>query len=710
VDLLIDNKSDKALKALPFLQRMDPVVDKEKLLAMSKSEKRSHDNEQRIKGGPDKAIVRVLLSDEACSGIILNQKSRKDLVVKWVIRKRVPTKILRQLSDQAVVSDKPAEKTNKESSVVNGTSNEKADVRNGHDTAEILPQKNGDDTEEPPKKKRRATTFNKDFSATRYLGNGRDPPNQQEANWRWLAGKYHTFSFLADRPLSRALMKKLSYNFVGEVVGIEPDLSHGASTLAHVTIRRLVLPEHTATGRSSYHGPYDVFEDGDIKITSLLHGEDQDKMMKAELIEAAPSSTTPENSAIKSSCFLRVPIEELVIIGRKVVRAASDSELPPTEMTIQRCYSFHANMYGPLDRSSSTSVEEDEMKKCGRCMHFSNSTKRLSGVPHLLCKACSIFLNGLKSRLTTSPTEVIPTRCDCGRCISHKEMTMRTDLSSQVVKSVSKLGPTVKDLVEYSTNENSAFMTTRCVVRGVSSSGFVFNPLSFGSPLNSSSSKPVAKVKAKTQKRGKKLSILDINAAVAAEEKTKCSRNSPMKTTALSLISEKEMFKPSSARTLPYDAENRRFDVSATEIYQWKLSQSTPMSSIVPEKPRNLRILASRYVQSESAENVTSKKKLLGRAARANQRRLVKSIAAMGVTVDTLAGREQHIRFDRSGIHDWGVYVDIDVREGEMIVEYRGEIIGNAVAEEREKKYLEEKIGSDYMFRMDELVSTVIAL
>ena len=38
-----------------------------------------------------------------------------------------------------------------------------------------------------------------------------------------------------------------------------------------------------------------------------------------------------------------------------------------------------------------------------------------------------------------------------------------------------------------------------------------------------------------------------------------------------------------------------------------------------------------------------------------------------------------------------------------MLVEYRGEIIGNSVTEKREKEYEDAKIGSDYMFRLDGL-------
>jgi histone-lysine N-methyltransferase SETD1 len=105
-------------------------------------------------------------------------------------------------------------------------------------------------------------------------------------------------------------------------------------------------------------------------------------------------------------------------------------------------------------------------------------------------------------------------------------------------------------------------------------------------------------------------------------------------------------------------------------------------------------------VESEKKQE----KKTASRAARANQRRMMKDVFAFGSTsleLDALAGRESHLRFDRSGIHAWGVFADQEIREGELLVEYRGEIIGNAMAEKREKEYEQAKIGSDYMFRID---------
>ena len=47
------------------------------------------------------------------------------------------------------------------------------------------------------------------------------------------------------------------------------------------------------------------------------------------------------------------------------------------------------------------------------------------------------------------------------------------------------------------------------------------------------------------------------------------------------------------------------------------------------------------------------------------------------------------------------MFADEDIGAGEMVVEYRGEIVGNAMAEKREKQYEQAKIGSDYMFRID---------
>ena len=148
------------------------------------------------------------------------------------------------------------------------------------------------------------------------------------------------------------------------------------------------------------------------------------------------------------------------------------------------------------------------------------------------------------------------------------------------------------------------------------------------------------------------------------------------------------MFVPTCSRLMAYDPVTRRLE--GLSKHSWESRPSR-------DRVRNLRLVGAK--PSEAVE-----KKTESRAARANQRRLMKDVAAIGAAsmeLDALAGREQHLRFDRSSIHAWGVFVDEDIGAGEMVVEYRGEIVGNAMAEKREKQYLQAKIGSDYMIRID---------
>lgn len=77
---------------------------------------------------------------------------------------------------------------------------------------------------------------------------------------------------------------------------------------------------------------------------------------------------------------------------------------------------------------------------------------------------------------------------------------------------------------------------------------------------------------------------------------------------------------------------------------------------------------------------------LIGRQGRTN---VLSSLGDSNVTVDRFAGRdrEEQIRFGRSLIHGWGVFATEPTNTGDMIIEYRGELIGNAVADERELEY-----------------------
>ena len=179
-------------------------------------------------------------------------------------------------------------------------------------------------------------------------------------------------------------------------------------------------------------------------------------------------------------------------------------------------------------------------------------------------------------------------------------------------------------------------------------------------------------------------------ATTAASSSPSPSSTKPSKRS-LSKRKGKERFVPTCSRLLPYNSKTHRLE---------GLSKHHSESRPGIERVRNLR-LADKD-QKDTAP--TDTKKTESRAARANQRRLMKDVAAFGAAsmeLDALAGREQHLRFDRSSIHAWGVFADEDITAGEMVVEYRGELIGNAMAEKREIQYEQAKIGSDYMFRID---------
>jgi len=154
---------------------------------------------------------------------------------------------------------------------------------------------------------------------------------------------------------------------------------------------------------------------------------------------------------------------------------------------------------------------------------------------------------------------------------------------------------------------------------------------------------------------------------------------------------EANIFKPTCSRTLQYDPTEKNLKA---------LHSFDPLDDI------NGRVhISRRKTDAEDtggpAAGVVEAQKGNRRAARANQRRMRRDVSGLGV--DTLAGRdkEQSIRFGRSGIHAWGVFADEKISKGDMIVEYRGVLISNKVANKREQEYEKSKVGSDYMFRID---------
>eukprot|EP00537_Pseudo-nitzschia_pungens_P005411 CAMPEP_0172360378 /NCGR_PEP_ID=MMETSP1060-20121228/4417_1 /TAXON_ID=37318 /ORGANISM="Pseudo-nitzschia pungens, Strain cf. cingulata" /LENGTH=1053 /DNA_ID=CAMNT_0013082355 /DNA_START=239 /DNA_END=3400 /DNA_ORIENTATION=+ len=812
VDLLIDNKNDRTLSTtLPFLKRVDDDGKQKDSVGKvwKESEERKRQYEERIKGGKHKAVVRVTLSNGSGGPSRCSADSRM-IEAKWVIRKRVPTKIVRRDLPVPVVAPETtviANSENSEEAGPNNPGNGRVDTKEGEDanvsqrgengenhlgsnggkiesktereakTATKAPIQNddgGDDDDalapsDSEKNKRRktamnsaaaiasnlatTTSLNKDFSLPVYLGDGNDSSSQQEGNWRWEAGRYHNphnAIFADPRPISKELLKILSYNFVGEVVGIQPTQQHqqhlsktnnaSVDTLAMVTIRLMILPEHTCAGRRNHHGPLDVFESSDLNVESLLvpPREESDGTPPKGIActsasenagNPADNDTNDDSTAggVWSPCLLRVPIEELVIVHRAIHREDSETERGENEqssMSLRYSYSFRSDTYSDACESKQQRAEEDDKVdkyRCLRCQHRSPVNKRLAGVSHPLCELCVEDLKSSdlakwegNSQYPNKTKKAKKYRCDCEFCLDRKHTEFLASLASEVAESETKLGSTLDDLKEYSSDRDSGFIATRFVVKGINPVDFTVSPSSLCPFMNSTSSKPITRVKARVSKPSKRSSPKKTvrDAAKRNGGKLVAAANHPQNRPfpAMPRSSRKEPFRSTSSRLLPYDVPNRKFDVSATDLYEWKMIGSSACHDF-PEKPRNLRLFRklkegklgnNNSNNSCSNTNHSEKKKPQGRAARAKQRMLLRSVVAMGVDVNTLAGRESNVRFDRSNIHGWGVFTDVDIREGEMIIEYRGEWIGNAMAEKREKEYEAAKIGSDYMFRVDE--------
>lgn len=130
---------------------------------------------------------------------------------------------------------------------------------------------------------------------------------------------------------------------------------------------------------------------------------------------------------------------------------------------------------------------------------------------------------------------------------------------------------------------------------------------------------------------------------------------------------------------------------------------------------------ATAAAEKAKMEKLKKDSKTTSRSNRANHRRLAADMAATGtrgvagkeaLTTDTNEGnalrfnqlkkRAKDVRFDRSPIHNWGLFAEEPIAAQDMIIEYVGEKIRQAVADRREVAYTKQGIGSSYLFRLDD--------
>jgi hypothetical protein len=125
----------------------------------------------------------------------------------------------------------------------------------------------------------------------------------------------------------------------------------------------------------------------------------------------------------------------------------------------------------------------------------------------------------------------------------------------------------------------------------------------------------------------------------------------------------------------------------------------------IPQVEKLRYLLARNQAKEESnKEGISSLS--VSRLARANARHLASGLDKhkKATATDTdllqlnqLRTRKKQLLFARSPIHDWGLYAQEYIPAGEMVIEYVGEAIRQQVADEREKHYERQGIGSSYL-------------
>jgi histone-lysine N-methyltransferase SETD1 len=720
VHLLIDQRM---MDHFPVLKRTDDdpnLIQDEKL---TQKQRKHQQFEQHIRG-VNKIAVALKLQNPSNKG----GKTSLKLGLKWAIQKRVPSQLFYQKRNRkrtigsddheeeksptdAVSSLSNEDKTTANANAANASQNAKNSSLNGgnndNDAATRGDISGGnrkmkEDSETANKKRRKSTTkATSSGPVIRHVGDGNDSPEQQVANWRWLAGNFHalllssSWNNTATKSLDSWSPEFLSMGVVGIVVKVERSTT--SASLATVTMKRMFLPEHTVTGRQSHHEPNFIFDDNDN-----------------------------DNS---NPWLLQVPVEQCIIVGQKLLQqdcsaGTSTKTVPVDDLVVTHFYSLTLNIFNPRFNSEGKIMKEmneptsssnaSEAEKLIKCCHRCRTAHHVlidcsredcpllppgSHEPVHWCESClrSIFPQTSK-RNDENSLPCCRRICDCAMCVSY----FGSDGEDSLYASLMSAAKTVRFSENLFIGSANILRKTEPLAFGLPFDFLNVSklPVPLGKPINRTRVRLLNKKSAKSKLAGK---IRGASSKLQkADSRKKAKASEPVIQEAIVAQEDYSTFEPTCARTLGYDPLQslKRQYPSITDDATSKLEMVRNWREV---QSRNTRLITE---PSRDADGTVSNK-ANSRAARANQRRLLKEItsflpsAGSGIMIDTLASREPQLRFDRSSIHAWGVFADEDISAGEMIVEYRGEIISHSVAERREIEYENAKIGSDYMFRID---------
>ncbi|KAL7552962.1 hypothetical protein ACHAWF_016203, partial [Thalassiosira exigua] len=518
----------------------------------------------------------------------------------------------------------------------------------------------------PSKAERKRT---KQHADALFVGDGNDAPSQQEQNWRWIASR-------ARGPVDAGTNRSLVGNdneqdpvsqLVGEVVRVDispAQSENGSSSLALVTVKSLWTPEQTERGRLAHHGAFELFD--------FCHSD-------------------------SDGSYFQAPIEDLIVIGKRISRTrvgnrsqakagSGAGEDPGWAFAVSHSYHPGDDTFTPLSEPGVATKRTAACHYCQKlydCSTLHKCPHEKKGTESSWCVRCLRFVrvpvpcnDGGK---WTGPC--CTGECDCPVCTRNarkqsKEHNAGTTIGGigesflDLERSLQSVSP-----VDFTLPSDTGELTLRPSFLPLTGSS---KSQSYGKAKSKDKKKPIAKQGKRKRKRA--ASVTDTNGAEKPQADVP------------ELLEEDNIFKPECHRTTPFDYINKAC---------WGTSKRRFVSDNA-EQPFFRENARPRAVKIGKTEEKIA---LSGRAARANQRRMFKSLAAFGggsKNVDRLAGRDrvQQLRFDKSRIHGWGVFTEDAIAAGDMIIEYRGELIGNAVANKRELEYERAKL-DDYMFRID---------
>uniref|UniRef100_A0A812B9S6 [histone H3]-lysine(4) N-trimethyltransferase n=1 Tax=Acanthosepion pharaonis TaxID=158019 RepID=A0A812B9S6_ACAPH len=197
----------------------------------------------------------------------------------------------------------------------------------------------------------------------------------------------------------------------------------------------------------------------------------------------------------------------------------------------------------------------------------------------------------------------------------------------------------------------------------------------------------------------------EITATTAATTTTTSSSSSTTTTTNSTIDEEVPSTEISSEISLTQFLLKRNEKLMSKSHRYIKLVLPELKASTKSAKEKKAGYLCHANKVAETGQQNDKKLSMTSREARHNIRRFQTNFGDLELgelfKFNQLKFRKKQLRFAKSSIHDWGLFALEPIAAEEMVIEYVGQVIRHFVADEREKQYGAQGIGSSYLFRVD---------